>query len=182
MAVRAGWGFNLHSKVYRLNSPYLALSHIWTLPCAYKSYEFEDEIASVFVTYRCLIWLQDIARMLHRNSHCLGTGSEQTEHQDNWNPTAPVCQHLREDIPPFQPCRPFPFCTTKAVLWRGLCSKDLRDSARERHWNHNNTSVSRFPSWGSWVELISHNISKQTVLASLTHTAGPNWVPGVLRL
>lgn len=36
--------------------------------------------------------------------------------------------------------------------------------------NRNNASVSPSPSWGSKVELISHNISKQTLLASLTHT------------
>lgn len=52
----------------------------------------------------------------------------------------------------------------------------------ERQWNHNNTSVSPSPSWGSWIELISHNISKQTLLAWLTHTTLPNWLPGVLRL
>lgn len=49
-------------------------------------------------------------------------------------------------------------------------------------WNHNNTSLSPSLSCGSWVELISHNISKQSLLAWLTYTTAPNWLPGVLRL
>lgn len=64
------------------------------------------------------------------------------------------------------------------LTWRNVEGRIMQ----ERQWNHNNTSVSPSPSWGSWVELISHNISKQTLLASLTHTTVPNWLPGVLRL
>lgn len=58
----------------------------------------------------------------------------------------------------------------------------LKRFCLKHQWNHNNTSVSPSQSWGSWVELISHNISKQTLFASLTHTTASNWLPGVLRL
>lgn len=102
-----------------------------------------------------------------------------------WIPIISACLSLQKTSKslPYKRSLPFFFFFS---IWRNVEERIMQQRLKrfrlERQRNHNNTSVSPSTSWGSWVELISHNISKQTLLAWLTRTTAPNWLPGVLRL